>query len=231
VTIAGPTNAGKSSIFNALVGFDRAIVSEVPGTTRDIVSESIDLNGVPVLLADTAGLRDEGDPLEREGMRRAESLSYGSDVVLVVLNSSVAPSPQTLERVRTFVSNPHVIALSKCDLPESWSPGDAGLGPVVRTSAHTGDGIATLRRALLSALLGADRSEEAPIVTNARHIDLLTRASAALARATSLARDRAPEEVLLLELTAARAAVEEVSGRRTPDDILAHIFGRFCIGK
>ena len=89
VTIAGPTNAGKSSLFNALLGYDRAMVSETPGTTRDVISEAIDLNGVPILLADTAGLRDAADTLEREGMRRAEVISSRSDVVLLVLDGSV----------------------------------------------------------------------------------------------------------------------------------------------
>ena len=231
VTIAGPTNAGKSSLFNALVGYDRAMVSEMPGTTRDIVSEAIDLNGIPIVLADTAGLREEGDPLEREGMRRAESMSSRSEVVLVVLDSSVMPSAAALDRVKGFESSQRVITLSKCDLAQSWSPETVGLDPIVRTSARTGEGIATLRTAILESLLTEDHSEETPLVSNARHIELLTRASDALGRASLLAGDRAPEEVLLMELTAARSAVEEVSGVRTPEDVLAHIFERFCIGK
>ncbi len=231
VTIAGPTNAGKSSIFNALVGYDRVLVSDTPGTTRDIVSEAIDLNGIPVVLADTAGLRDEGDLLEREGMRRAESMSSRSDVVLVVLDGSIEPPPGALDRVNALDSSQRVIAVSKSDLEQRWCPDTFGLSPAIRTSAHTGAGIAALRAAILNAIVAEDRSEETPLVSNARHIDLLTRASAALARASTLAGDRAPEEVLLLELTTARAAVEEVSGVRTPDDVLAHIFERFCIGK
>jgi len=231
VTIAGPTNAGKSSIFNRLVGYDRALVSETPGTTRDIVSESIDLNGIPVVLADTAGLREEGDPLEREGMRRAESMSSRSDVVLVVLDGSILPPQAVLDRVNALDSSQRVIVLSKCDLEQSWRPETVGLSPAIRTSARTGDGIAELRAAILRAIVAEDRSEETPLVSNARHIDLLARASAALGRACALAGDRAPEEVLLVELTTARAAVEEVSGARTPDDVLTHIFERFCIGK
>ena len=142
VTIAGPTNAGKSSLFNALVGYDRAMVSETPGTTRDVVSEAIDLNGVPVLLADTAGLRDAADTLEREGIRRAEAISSRSDVVLIVLDGSVPPSGADA-RSRPGASSrlDCVITLSKCDLGESWSPESAGLDSVVRTSARTGQGV------------------------------------------------------------------------------------------
>ncbi len=231
VTIAGPTNAGKSSLFNALLGYDRAMVSETPGTTRDVISEAIDLNGVPVLLADTAGLRDASDTLEREGIRRAEAISSRSDVVLLVLDGSVPPSGGALDRVRGLESSRLLITLSKCDLGESWSPESAGLDSVVRTSARTGQGVSELRDALLTALMSEDRSEASPLVSNTRHIELLTRASDALCKASTLAADRAPEEVLLLELTSARAAVEEVSGVRTPEDVLAHIFERFCIGK
>ena len=101
----------------------------------------------------------------------------------------------------------------------------------MRTSARTGQGVSELRDALLKALISEDRSEASPLVSNTRHIELLTRASDALGKASTLAADRAPEEVLLLELTSARTAVEEVSGVRTPEDVLAHIFERFCIGK
>ena len=164
-------------------------------------------------------------------MRRAESISSGSDVVLIVLDCSVPPSPDTLERIETLARSQRVIALSKCDLPPTWSPQTVNLPNAVRTSVRTGEGIVAVREAILAALLGTDRSEDAPRVSNVRHLHLLARTSSALDRAAALARDRAPEEVLLVELTTARTAVEEVSGRRTPDDILAHIFERFCIGK
>jgi len=218
VAIVGRPNVGKSSLFNALVGSARAIVTDVPGTTRDLVTEVVDLEGLRVTLVDTAGLRDATDAIEAEGVSRSRQSVAVADLVLQVV---VDDEPQNIDNKRLVVHN-------KSDL----SPAAQTTGAFC-TSAKTGAGLAELRRGIVAAL-DADERRDRPEITNVRHITLVQLAHDALARARAAALadgGALPEEFVLADLQTARSAFEEVTGRRAPDDLLAHIFERFCIGK
>jgi tRNA modification GTPase len=229
VAIAGRPNTGKSSIFNRLLATERAIVSAVPGTTRDLLVESFDLNGVSITLVDTAGQHAATDPVEVEGVKRAAAAAARADLELLVLDISEPLTPA--DRTLLAADNDHrLVVLNKCDLGSSWDPSAEDVRPAAVMSARTGEGIEDLLRAMHS-ILGDSLDAEVPAVTNQRHVTLLTMASAALARAASLATAGEPEELVAFELGAARAAFEEVTGVRTPDDVLRVIFERFCIGK
>jgi tRNA modification GTPase len=222
VAIVGRPNVGKSSLFNALVGTARAIVTDVPGTTRDLVTEMIDLDGLRVTLVDTAGLRNTDDVVEAEGVARSRAAVSVADLVLVVVDEDAG---EPVELAGSRYAPRHVIVQNKCDL------GRPHRG--IRVSAKTGAGLAELRKAIAAAL-DIDPDRERPDITNIRHIRLVERAQAALARARAAALadgGSMPEEFVLADLQEARAAFEEVTGRRAPDEVLTHIFSRFCIGK
>jgi tRNA modification GTPase len=222
IAIVGAPNAGKSSVFNALAGASRAIVTDVPGTTRDLVTEVVDIEGLRVTLVDTAGLRESDDPVEIEGIARAR-LSIGvANLVLLVEDQSRPRFPKPL------TSDKALCVANKIDLVPAWS--DDGTVPV---SATTGAGIPELRRRIVAAL-DVDPTSDRPAMTNIRHITLVEHARRALTRARSAALAAGgslSEEFVLADLADARAALEEVSGRRAPEELLAHIFSRFCIGK
>ena len=222
IAIAGEPNVGKSSLFNALAGASRAIVTEVPGTTRDLVTEVVDIEGLRVTLVDTAGLRDTLDPVEREGVSRARQALAAADLVLRVEDRS-------RPRGRHQDGNYKVLCVAnKADLAPAWSDDRA-----VPVSAVTGAGLDQLRRRIAAAL-DVEPLRDRPAVTNMRHIALVDRAHAALARARAAALadgGSLSEEFVLADLAEARAAFEEISGRRAPDDLLEHIFSKFCIGK
>ena len=222
IVIAGEPNVGKSSLFNALAGASRAIVTEVPGTTRDLVTEIVDIEGLRVTLVDTAGLRDTTDPVEREGVSRARQALSVADLVLRVEDRS-------RPRGRQDVLNGKVLCVAnKADLAAAWHDEFA-----VPVSAATGDGMEALRRRITAAV-DIDSLRDRPAMTNVRHIALVDRAQAALGRAGDAARAEGgalPEEFVLADLMEARAAFEEITGRRAPDDLLEHIFSKFCIGK
>ena len=230
VAIVGAPNVGKSSLFNALVGSSRAIVAEVPGTTRDLVTETIDLDGLRVTLVDTAGLRESADAIEVEGVSRSRQAQAVADLVLVVIEAS-QPSPFASIDGARYDDVKNFVVQNKIDAAPAQLPTAR-----VCVSAKTGAGIDTLRRAIVAALLGgdehADSDRDRPAITNVRHAALMTRAHAALERARDALIDGAvPEEFLLADLQEARAALEEIAGRRTPDDLLDHIFAKFCVGK
>jgi tRNA modification GTPase len=211
VAIVGRPNVGKSSLFNALAGASRAIVTDVPGTTRDLVTETVDLDGLRVTLVDTAGLRDVDDVVEREGVARAQQAIVVADLTLLVVDED--------EPVGISSAN-YLLVQSKADL------GRPSRG--ISVSAQTGFGMDALRGAIAASLDIAAR-RDAPAITNVRHIALVERAQTALLRAREAS--GASEEFVLADLQDARAALEEVSGRRATEDLLAHIFSRFCIGK
>jgi tRNA modification GTPase len=220
VVIVGAPNVGKSSLFNALVGAPRAIVTEVPGTTRDLVTEVVDIAGLRVTLADTAGLRETDDPVEVLGVERSRQSAAGADLVLRVVDRS---EPRCL-----MADYKGLIVANKADLPPAWDDASA-----VAVSATTGAGLDELRRRIADAL-DVDFLRERPAITNVRHIALVDQAHGALGRARAAALDGGrsmPEEFVLADLLEARAALEEITGRRTPEDVLDHIFARFCIGK
>lgn len=215
IAIVGRPNVGKSSLFNALVGASRAIVTDVPGTTRDLVTEVIDLEGLRVTLVDTAGLREATDIVEAEGVARSRQAIRAADLVLAVVDEDDAE----------IIDNKHVIVQNKLDLGRP----PRGVG----VSATTGAGLDELRRAILAAL-DVDLQRDRPEITNVRHISLVERAHVALGRARDAALAAGgsmSEEFVLADLQDARAALEEITGRRAPGELLEHIFSRFCIGK
>jgi tRNA modification GTPase len=215
IAIVGRPNVGKSSLFNALVGTSRAIVTDVPGTTRDLVTEVIDLDGLRVTLVDTAGLRDATDFVEAEGIARSRQAIRVADLVLAVVDQDDSET----------IDNKHVIVQNKIDLGRP----SRGIG----VSAMTGAGLDELRSAILAAL-DVDLLRDRPEITNARHISLVERAHCALGRARDAALAAGgslSEEFVLADLQDARAGLEEITGRRAPGELLEHIFSRFCIGK
>jgi tRNA modification GTPase len=234
VAIVGRPNVGKSTLFNRLAGAERAIVTAVPGTTRDVLTEDVMLLGTRMLLADTAGVRATTDAIEREGVDRAEKAGASADVVVVVLDSSEPPREEDRRVLGAAADRPRVIALNKCDIPTEQDAASFALdaGDVVRISARTGAGIDELVRAI-GDVAGLGQTPEHASITNVRHIGLLERSAEALRRSLTMLGEigHIPEEILLSDLREAREALEEVSGKRTTDDLLASIFSKFCIGK
>ena len=227
VVITGLTNVGKSSLFNELVGHDRAIVTATPGTTRDLVTETIEIDGLSIRLVDTAGLRDAIDDAEREGVSRSVRARDVADVLLLVLDQSEPLGIEDRDLLGTTESRSRVVVANKVDRASSATV--AGAIPV---SAMTGFGIADLRRALIVALLGDDANRDTAAISNVRHVSLMEQARARLAQARDAsAPGSVPEEFILTDLHAARATFDEVLGVRTNEDVLRHIFERFCIGK
>ena len=227
--IVGRPNAGKSSLFNRLVGSNRAIVTPRPGTTRDVLTEVIDLHGVRVTLVDTAGLRETSDEVEAEGVRRAEQAAAAAHVAVIVLDSS-APLGHEDHALLSARRASDLVVGNKSDVGAAWSI-DAVRGAIA-VSAATGEGIDALGARIVDAL-GLKADLEVPLVTNVRHVALLEQAAEALGRAATAATppDQLPEEFVLADLHEARARLEEVVGLHSTDDLLTHIFSRFCIGK
>ena len=231
VVITGRPNTGKSSLFNLLAGTGRAIVTDLPGTTRDLLTETIDLDGVPVTLVDTAGTREApSDAIEAEGIARAAAARDVASVIVLVLDRSTPLMGDDLLLLRETADRQRVLVVNKSDLPAAWEQSHVGSNTITM-SACTGEGLDALRNALLSVIGAGEPRRDVPAVTNLRHAELLARGRAALQRAREAAVASAPEEFVLADLNEARAALEEITGTRTPDDLLAHIFSSFCIGK
>ena len=229
VVIAGRPNVGKSSLFNRLVGVDRAIVNEAPGTTRDLVSEQVDICGVAVTLVDTAGARETVDAIEKEGVDRAARAADVADLVLVVLDATEPPSADDERLVERTREMRRLVIENKVDRasPTAAQRSHAAL----RVSAKTGEGLDDLRHAITCALTGDETLRDTAAISNTRHIGLLAGAREDLRRAYVAAGEQTPEEFLLTDLQAARSKLDEIVGVRTSEDLLTHIFERFCIGK
>jgi tRNA modification GTPase len=227
IAIVGQPNVGKSSLFNALVGTERAIVTEIPGTTRDLVTETVDLEGLRATLIDTAGLRETTDIVETEGVKRSRRAVMVADLILLVADRSEPLSTDLEHDIALNTDSKRLIVANKSDLPAAWTCEEA-----VNVSATSGQGLDLLRRRIFEAL-DIDLTSERPAITNIRHIALLERAETALASARAAVdhHQSLSEEFILADLQEARAAFEEVTGHRSTEDLLAHIFGRFCIGK
>jgi tRNA modification GTPase len=245
VVIAGRPNAGKSSLLNALAGHDAAIVTDLPGTTRDVVREQLELDGLPVTVLDTAGLRVAGegpaDVVEAEGIRRTRAEIARADRVLFVVDAATDPAAEAYAAERTTLPEgvPVTLVFNKVDLVEGGAPADAAAASTttstttgattLRVSARTGAGLAALR-AHLQAAIGYAPGDTGALSARARHLDALTRARAALEAACTLLAERRGE-LVAEELRLAQRALGEITGEFTSDDLLGRIFGSFCIGK
>jgi len=232
VAIVGKPNVGKSSLFNALVGAARAIVTDVPGTTRDLVTEVVDLDGLRVTLVDTAGLRETDDVVEAEGVARSKGARAVADLTIVVLDGSRPFDDSDQRIVDEAIGSKRLIAVNKADLPAAWRA-PAWPSPAVAVAATTGAGLDRLRHEIARAC-DVETLADQPGMSNVRHAGLVRVAHEAVARARGAidaGGGALSEEFVLADLQQARAALEEITGRRTSDDVLAHIFSRFCIGK
>ncbi len=231
VAIVGRPNTGKSSVFNRFVGAERAIVTEIPGTTRDLLSEVVDMDGMALTLVDTAGLRaDPADVVEVEGMARAHAVHGVADVTILVLDRSRALSADDEQLLTMTAARPRVVAGNKADLPSMWDIGSVDPAAVA-VSALTGLGFDGLRAAVVQVLGAGERLRDTPAITNVRHAEILSRAGAALRRASASAAAGTPEEFVAADVNEARHLLEEITGSRTAEDVLDAIFSRFCIGK
>jgi tRNA modification GTPase len=236
VPLIGRPNVGKSSLFNALVGEERAIVTEIPGTTRDRVSEAIEVAGVRLTLSDTAGLRRAAIMVEAIGVERTEHAIAESRIVLWVIDSSDRLGPDDAHIARRLAGKSVVIALNKKDLGAVVLPEEAGalLGnarwSAVAVSAARRDGLDALRESLAAVLHEGGRPHGLA-VSNSRHVEALDRARAAFDRAVTAGRERRPGEIVALELREGLGALGEVTGQTVGEDLLERIFSRFCIGK
>lgn len=225
LAIVGRPNVGKSSLFNRLLEQDRAIVTHLPGTTRDAITESAAIAGIPVRLVDTAGIRQAEGLVETLGIQRSFQAMVDADLVLVVVDASTQDPSDAELSARAAKGGRSLLVANKCDL----APGPAEALPV---SALTGQGIPQLRDAILKALAPAgDLSQESGFITNLRHERLLRESLEALARARAAIEAGIPHEMLLLDLYAALQPLDAITGATTADDILNRIFSTFCIGK
>lgn len=230
VVLAGQPNVGKSSLLNQLAGEDLAIVTEIPGTTRDAVRQSINLDGVPVHVIDTAGLRESSDPVERLGIARTWSAIERADVVLMLVDATSGETPADRDILQKLPAGlPRIRVLNKIDLlghpPARESAGDV---TTLRISAKTGAGLDLLKQALLGSVGWQAGSGEGLFMARERHVQALRQAGSHLGRAGS-STDKL--ELFAEELRLAQAALGTITGEFTSDDLLGEIFSRFCIGK
>ena len=234
VVIAGRPNAGKSSLLNRLAGYDAAIVTPIPGTTRDIVRERIDIDGMPLHVLDTAGLRLEvSDEVEAEGIRRAHAEMRRADRLLFVIDVVDDPSGQayTEERGRLPGDVPVTLVFNKCDLSVGIPVADTTAGPPrITLSAQTGEGMDSLR-AHLKLCMGYQTLDAGTVSARQRHLDALSRARRHTEEAAIQLRERRAGELVAEELRVAQQALNEITGEFTSDDLLGRIFSSFCIGK
>jgi len=233
VVIAGRPNAGKSSLLNRLAGYDAAIVTPIPGTTRDVVRERIDIDGMPLHVLDTAGLREDADIVEAEGIRRAHAEMRRADRLLFVIDAQADAGATAYgeEKGRLPADVPMTLVLNKCDLATGIPVADTLAGPPrIALSALTGQGLDVLR-AHLKACMGYQTVEAGTVSARQRHLEALDRARRQVAAAEQRLRDSRAGELVAEELRGAQQALDEITGEFTSDDLLGRIFGSFCIGK
>ena len=230
LAIAGKPNVGKSSLFNRLVSNDRAIVTDLPGTTRDVLTETVEIGGVPVRFADTAGVRDVLDTVEALGVTRTLATIAEADLTLVVLDSSRQLDDDDLAVLAKVENRPHLVVINKEDLPAQWEESNGW--NAVRVSALAGTGLDQLERKITAYINeGLPSDSETFVITNERQQEALKVAVDKLECAAAALTERVPHEMVLLDLYAALSAVGELTGEVATDDILDRIFSTFCIGK
>jgi len=227
VVIAGQPNVGKSSLLNRLTGEEVALVSEIPGTTRDVIRQTIQIRGVPLHIMDTAGLRESADVVENLGIARAHQTLHRADLILLLLDASKGLTAQDESILAGLPEDiPRLLVFNKTDLLFD-STAVSGSGPFVRISAKTGAGMEELRSKLLEAVGWRDQ-ESGTFMARERHVRALTLAQTHLTQAQTILTSA---ELFAEELRLAQRALNEITGEFTPDDLLGEIFSRFCIGK
>lgn len=232
VAITGRPNVGKSSLFNSLVERERAIVTDIPGTTRDTLSESIDLEGIPVILTDTAGLRETTDGIETLGIERTHRAMSDADLVVVVIDGAAEVGPSDEELLSQTENTRRLVVRNKSDLAGfREAPGCVGEQQAINVSARTGEGLEALRSAMLATLSTNGNDADSLLITNARHYDLLCSAQRELDAARAALEERHSEELVLVPLHNALRFLGQITGETTTEDILSEIFATFCIGK
>jgi tRNA modification GTPase len=234
LAIVGRPNVGKSSLFNRLVESERAIVTAQPGTTRDLVSETVAIGGIPVQLVDTAGIRRALDEAESIGIRKSMEALADADLVLVVVvvDATQQISEEDRELLRQVEGRAGIVVENKVDVGSSHLSALSSQLSRVRTSALTGEGIPELRAAILRQVGGDGGSQiESGFLTNVRHQKLVADSLAGLDAARNAVAGHVPHEMMLLDLYNALRPLDEITGATTTDDILSVIFGSFCIGK
>jgi tRNA modification GTPase len=234
LAIVGRPNAGKSSLFNRLVERDRAIVTATPGTTRDLVTERISLDGIPIELVDTAGLRESAEEVEQLGIARTREALADAALVLVVLDATQPLNEEERRLLSAIEGRSALVAMNKSDLVSDGSPRLPGpetpKSPALRTSALTGEGINALRERILELATGGAGSEPG-MLTSLRHHRAVATALEGLNAAGNANASTIPHEMILIDLYRSLWALDSLTGQTTPDDILNLIFSTFCIGK
>lgn len=237
VAFVGRPNVGKSSLFNRLLGHGRAIVTEIPGTTRDTITESIGLEGVPLVLIDTAGIRASVDEIESIGVARTRGAAADADLLIVVIDGSEPLRDEDRSVLAEVANATRIITLNKSDLPTfslarfSETDVHGSSATVIAVSAKTEAGLESLRAAILKPFADGTAQGESLLITNARHHDLLLRAIDAVDSSKRLLDEGASEELILVGLHNALRYLDEITGETTTEEILGQIFSTFCIGK
>ena len=230
--IIGRPNAGKSSLLNQLLGHDRAIVSPIPGTTRDTIEETANIRGLPVVFVDTAGLREAGDEIEVEGIRRSRETLTRADLVLHVLDGSEALTEADKKHLTEFETKKRILVRNKIDLPARLDLPAGKKATIVEICCLSGKGIEPLKDAIKDLVwAGEIRAEMLQVMINSRHQDALTRARAATERTIEALTANQTLELAAMDLRIATNAVGEIVGKTTTEDLLDSIFSQFCIGK
>ena len=229
--ILGKPNAGKSSLINALLGYDRAIVTDVAGTTRDTVEEKVRLGNVLLRLIDTAGIRDTGDAIERQGVVRSRAAAAQAALALLVLDGSAPLDEEDEAAMAVAETVAKVLAVvNKADLPQKLDTGALDFQRVIPLSAKTGEGLDRLTDAI-AALYPAGSERQGHLLTNARQADAVSRALAAVESAQAALRSGMTPDAVLTDAEAALSALGELNGKSVREDLVSTIFSRFCVGK
>ena len=233
VAIIGRPNVGKSSLLNALLQVDRVIVSPVPGTTRDVVDEVVNIQGIPMRIVDTAGLRHTHDAVEQEGIKRTRDTVAQAELVLIVIDGSTKISEGDRAVFQEVTDQKRLCVLNKCDLPLEVRVSDVkDLGACIRVSAQTGEGMDELRDAMRRCVLRGDfEPSESIVVSRARHHEALGRASDSIENALHSVTNHLSGEVIALDIRSSLDSLGEITGEVSGEEVLDQIFREFCIGK
>ncbi len=230
VALVGRPNVGKSSLFNSLLGYERAIVTEIAGTTRDQIHEKFTINNIPISLIDTAGLRETSDVVESIGVERSKRVLVDADLVVVLLDGSEDLTIEDEKIISQVVESNHIIVVNKSDLQQSVNI-VKGKSNAVRVSAKTGFGLDDLQKAIIASFSLQNIDDAGFLISDARHNDLLLRAELEIKTSIQLINEKMSEEIILIGLHNAMLFLGQITGETTTEDMLTRIFSTFCIGK